>query len=91
MKGQVDIIICETMSSIREGKIACEIALKEFDEVWLSWTSRGVDGSKLISGEPLEDAIMVGNEIGAKCQLTFSTNLISNHNCIFQWFSTNQF
>ena len=49
------------MSSIREGKIACEIALKEFDEV--CWTTRGVDGSKLISGEPLEDAIMVENEI----------------------------
>ena len=42
MKGQVDIIICETMSSIREGKIASEIALKEFDEVWLSWNTRGV-------------------------------------------------
>ncbi len=32
MTGQVDIIICETMSSIREGKIACEIAKKGFDE-----------------------------------------------------------
>ena len=52
------------MSSIREGKIACEIALKEFDEVWLSWTTRGVDGSTLISGESLEDAIMIGNKIG---------------------------
>ena len=81
MKGQVDIIICETMSSIREGKIACEIALKEFDEVWLSWTTRGVDGSKLISGEPLEDAIMVGNEIGAKCQLLncTATDLVTDH------------
>ena len=81
MKGRVDIIICETMSSIREGKIACEIALKEFDEVWLSWTTRGVDGAKLISGEPLEDAIMVGNEIGAKCQLLncTATDLVTDH------------
>ncbi len=81
MTGQVDIIICETMSSIREGKIACEIALKEFDEVWLSWTTRGVDGSTLISGEPLEDAIMVGNKIGAACQLLncTATNLVTDH------------
>ena len=81
MSGQVDIIICETMSSIREGKTACEIALKEFDEVWLSWTTRGVDGSSLISGELLEDAIKVGNEIGAKCQLLncTATDLVTNH------------
>ena len=81
LDGQVDIIICETMSSIREGKIACEIALKAFDEVWLSWTTRGVDGSKLISGESLEDAIIVGNKIGASCQLLncTATNLVTDH------------
>ena len=81
MDGQVDIIICETMSSIREGKVACEIALKAFDEVWLSWTTRGVDGSTLISGESLEDAIIVGNKIGASCQLLncTATNLVTDH------------
>ena len=81
MTGQVDIIICETMSSIREGKIACEIAKKGFDEVWLSWTTRGVDGSTLISGELLEDAIMVGNKVGAKCQLLncTATDLVNDH------------
>ena len=81
MTGQVDMIICETMSSIREGKIACEIAKKGFDEVWLSWTTRGVDGTTLISGELLEDAINAGNKIGVKCQLLncTATNLVTDH------------
>ena len=52
------------MCSIREGVIASEIASKKFDEVWLSWNTRSTDGSKLPSGELLEDAIDAGNKIG---------------------------
>ena len=81
MYGQVDLIVCETMCSIREGVIASEIASKKFDEVWLSWNTRSTDGSKLPSGELLEDAIDAGNKIGAKCQLLncTATNLVTDH------------
>ena len=53
----VDLIICETMGSIREGINAAKNALEFSDHVWLSWTNKGVSGDKLPSGEKLKDAI----------------------------------
>ena len=81
MDEQVDLIICETMCSIREGIIASEVASERFDEVWLSWNTRSADGSKLPSGELLEEAIIAGNKVGVKCQLLncTATNLVTNH------------
>ena len=81
MYEQVDLILCETMCSIREGTIASEVASEKFNEVWLSWNTRSADGSKLPSGELLEDAINAGNKIGVKCQLLncTATNLVTNH------------
>ena len=81
MDEQVDLILCETMCSIREGIIASEIASEKFGEVWLSWNTRSRDGSKLPSGELLEDAIDAGNKVGVKCQLLncIATNLVTDH------------
>ncbi len=53
----VDLIICETMGSIREGINAAKNALEFSDHVWLSWTNKGVSGDTLPSGEKLIDAI----------------------------------
>ena len=65
----VDLIICETMGSIREGINAAKNALEFSDRVWLSWTNRGVSGDTLPSGEKLKDAVMEANQLGIECQL----------------------
>ncbi len=54
---RVDLILCETMGSIREGINAARNALEFSDHVWLSWTNKGVSGDALPSGEKLKDAI----------------------------------
>jgi homocysteine S-methyltransferase len=65
----VDLIICETMGSIREGINAAKNALEFSDRVWLSWTNRGVSGDRLPSGEKLKDAITEANQLDIECQL----------------------
>ena len=57
----VDLIICETMGSIREGINAAKNALEYSDHVWLSWTNKGVSGDTLPSGEKLKDAVTEAN------------------------------
>lgn len=65
----VDLIICETMGSIREGINAAKNALEFSDCVWLSWTNRGVSGDTLPSGEKLKDAVLEANQLDIECQL----------------------
>jgi len=65
----VDLIICETMGSIREGINAARNALEFSDHVWLSWTNKGVSGDALPSGEKLKDAITEANQLDIECQL----------------------
>ena len=65
----VDLIICETMGSIREGMNAAKNALEFSDRVWLSWTNKGVSGNTLPSGEKLKDAITEANQLNIECQL----------------------
>jgi len=65
----VDLIICETMGSIREGMNAAKNALEFSDRVWLSWTNKGVSGDTLPSGEKLKDAITEANQLDIECQL----------------------
>ena len=56
-EGNVDIIICETMSSIYEGIVAASTGQKYSDKVWLSWTTRSNKLNRLPSTELLTDAI----------------------------------
>jgi homocysteine S-methyltransferase len=65
----VDLIICETMGSIREGINAAKNALEFSPRVWLSWTNRGVSGDTLPSGEKLKDAVLEANQLDIECQL----------------------
>ena len=69
MEDQADLIICETMSSIREGIQAAMTAKQYADRVWLSWTTRGLNGEALPSGESLIDAVNAANELNIECQL----------------------
>ena len=66
---KVDLILCETMGSIREGLNAAKNALKFSDRVWLSWTNRGISGDILPSGEKLKDAVLAANQLDVECQL----------------------
>lgn len=66
---KVDLILCETMGSIREGLNAAKNALKFSDRVWLSWTNKGILGDILPSGEKLKDAVLAANQLGVECQL----------------------
>ena len=69
MENQVDLILCETMSSIREGIQAASTAKQYSERVWLSWTTRGLNGEALPSGESLIDAVNAANELNIECQL----------------------
>jgi S-methylmethionine-dependent homocysteine/selenocysteine methylase len=66
---KVDLILCETMGSIREGLNAAKNALEFSDRVWLSWTNRGISGDILPSGEKLKDAVLAANHLDVECQL----------------------
>jgi len=69
MENQVDLIICETMSSIREGMVAARTAMEFSDRVWLSWTTRGLIGDTLPNGDLLIDAINEAKQLNIECQL----------------------
>jgi S-methylmethionine-dependent homocysteine/selenocysteine methylase len=68
-KNNVDIIICETMSSIYEGTTAALTAKNYSDIVWLSWTARSNKLNRLPSTELLELAIDEGLKLDIDCQL----------------------
>jgi len=68
-KDNVDIIMCESMSSIFEGSNASRVA-KEFSErVWLSWTNRGHQPDQLPSTEALSKAVDFSIEADVECTL----------------------
>ena len=68
-KDNVDIIMCESMSSIFEGRNASGVA-KEFSErVWLSWTNRGHQPDQLPSTENLSKAIDFSIDSDVECTL----------------------
>ena len=56
-QSHVDILCCETVSSIQEAEIVTETALTSEKEVWLSFCVKEEDGTFLRSGERLEDAL----------------------------------
>ena len=53
---RVDILLCETMSCIREAKAAVQAACGAGLPVWLSWTLQGDRPDQLPSGETLPEA-----------------------------------
>ncbi len=53
----VDVLICETMSSIREAQGALAGAKSAGKPIWLALTTDDEDGTKLRSGEALADAL----------------------------------
>ena len=65
----VDLFICETMGSIREGKAAAMAAIETGRPVWLSFTLDDNLNCALRSGEPLADAGDAVSDIGLDAAL----------------------
>jgi S-methylmethionine-dependent homocysteine/selenocysteine methylase len=63
----VDLILLETMNTIREARIACEAARDSGLPVWLSFVV-GADG-RLLSGEALADAVRAVEPLGPEVVL----------------------
>ncbi len=82
LAGRVDLLLCETLSCIREAKAAQRAARETDCEVWLSWTLRGDLPDCLPSGEALADAFAAAREVGADgylvncCGANFATRAI---------------
>ncbi|MEM1385033.1 MAG: homocysteine S-methyltransferase family protein [Pseudomonadota bacterium] len=52
----VDLFLCETMSLAREARAAAEAAAESGKPVWVAWTLADEGGTRLRSGETVEDA-----------------------------------
>ncbi len=53
---EVDLLLCETLSSAREARAAATAACETGKPVWLSWTLQGRHPNQLPSGETIEEA-----------------------------------
>ena len=65
----VDLIICETMSSIVEGRAAALAAVETGKPVWLSFSIADDSSGTLRSGEPLKDALAAVDDIALEAVL----------------------
>jgi len=61
----VDLYICETLSTVREGEAAVTAAKKTNKPVWVSFTLEDGASAKLRSGESLSDAMVAAAKCGA--------------------------
>jgi len=52
-----DVLLCETMSSAREGRLAAAAAAAAGKPVWVAWTLAEDGSGRLRSGEPIEEAV----------------------------------
>lgn len=65
----VDLFICETLASVKEIRAATKAAAESGKHVWSSTTVIDGDGTKLRSGEPLQDGISAAIDEGASAVL----------------------
>lgn len=79
---RVDVLLCETLSCIREATAAQRAARETGKEVWLSWTLRGDLPDRLPSGEHVSEALDAARDLGADaylvncCGANFATRAI---------------
>ena len=52
-----DLLLCETMSSVREGKLAAQAANRAGIPVWIAWTLAENSSGTLRSGESVTEAV----------------------------------
>jgi len=68
-KDHVDLFLCETLGSVKEARAATIAAVESGKMVWTAMTVVDGDGTKLRSGEPLDEAIVAVIEAGASAVL----------------------
>ncbi len=68
-QSHVDLFLCETLASVREADVATRAAVESGLPVWTSMTVVDGDGSRLRSGEPLQDGIAAATKAGASAVL----------------------
>lgn len=68
-KNDVSVFKCETMSTIREAKASVFAAAETGVPVWCSFSVMDEDGTRLRSGEPLEEAVDIVKDAGASAVL----------------------
>lgn len=69
MRGRVDLVICETVSSLTQARAALQGAQAAGVPVWLAVSVDDDSGSRLRSGEALTDVIAVARDEGATALL----------------------
>lgn len=65
----VDVFLCETLASIKEIKAAVKAAAETGRPVWCGMTVLDEDGTRLRSGEPLDQAANAARQAGAHALL----------------------
>ncbi len=65
----VDFLLCETLASVAEAKVATQAAVESGKPVWTCLTVDDRDGTKLRSGEPLLKGCEAAIEAGAEAVL----------------------
>lgn len=68
-KADVDLFLCETLSTITEVKAAVSAGVESGKPVWCAMTVTDGDGTKLRSGESLAEAALAAKEAGASAVL----------------------
>jgi homocysteine S-methyltransferase len=65
----VDLFLGETLSTVREGAIVARAAAETGKPVWISYTVDDSDGTRLRSGERLDDGVEAAARAGAEAVL----------------------
>jgi S-methylmethionine-dependent homocysteine/selenocysteine methylase len=66
---RVDLIIAETLTTEREGRIAAQVISEAGLPAWIAFSTDDRDGKKLRSDEPLAGAVSSATEAGAQALL----------------------
>jgi S-methylmethionine-dependent homocysteine/selenocysteine methylase len=66
---RVDLFLAETLSTVREARLATAAAVPAGLEVWVALTVRDDDGTRLRSGEPVRDGAVAALDAGAAAVL----------------------
>ncbi len=64
-KDAVDVLICETLGSVREVKAAVQAGVESGKPVWCGMSAKDEDGTLLRSGETVAEAAAVAKSAGA--------------------------
>lgn len=80
LRAGVDLVLIETMNTVREASIALEQVVAAGGRAWVSFVC--TDGARLLSGEPVADAARAVEAGGAEAVLVNCTQLATTEECL---------